>query len=187
MIMESPKITKEEIDIIKKAQAGSVPAFNQLYYKYKAFVESLMKSLIKDEDEAKDIANLVFVKMYDKLSKFKAYDSFGGWLRILAKNTAIDYLRTVKDKQIYVDPTDFRLNQVESNIQEECDLVNQMTFDDILKMLKDMPPLKKKVCEMYYSGGNTIAEINKKLNVPTGTIKSILFRFRKKVFNSNIL
>ena len=101
--MNTPKITPEEIGIIKDAKAGKESAFNMIYYKYKEFVISLLYQYLNDMDEAKDLSNIVFLKVYQKLSKFTDYSSFGGWLRILTKNTAIDYLRTLKNKAISID------------------------------------------------------------------------------------
>ena len=50
---KNPRITSEEVGIIKKAQAGDMRAFNTLFYKYKGFVESILLGYIGDEDEAK--------------------------------------------------------------------------------------------------------------------------------------
>ena len=79
--MKTPKITLEEIGIIKNAKAGKESAFNLIYYKYKDFVINLLYQYINDYDEAKDLSNIVFLKIYQKLSKFTDYSSFGVWLR----------------------------------------------------------------------------------------------------------
>ena len=95
----NPRITPEEVGLIKRAQAGDEPAFNALYDKYKGFVNSLLLRYIKDKDEAQDVSNIVFLKVHKKLSLFTDYDSFGGWLRILTNRTAIDYLRSMETKR----------------------------------------------------------------------------------------
>ena len=87
MSKELPKITKEEIETIKDAQAGSMKAFNHIFFRYKDFVDHVLYQYVQDLDEARDLTNEVFLKVYEKLSKFTRYESFGGWLRILAKNT----------------------------------------------------------------------------------------------------
>ena len=178
-----PKITDKEIAIIKKAKAGDKLAFNQIFYNYKSFVENILYDYIKDKDEARDIVNVVFVKVHDKLSKFVNYDSFGGWLRILTKNTAIDYLRTIKDKQVYIDTNDWRIDFNQTQNHHESDIINNMTLDNIISKFTNLTQIKRKVLTMYYSDGYTIADISKCLGIPIGTIKSILFRFRKQVFN----
>ena len=87
--MKTPSITPEEVGMIKRAQAGDESAFTRIFNKYKTFVDRILFQYLKDMDEAKDVTNIVFLKVYEKLSTFTAYDSFGGWLRIIANNTAI--------------------------------------------------------------------------------------------------
>ena len=175
--MKSPKITPEEIGIIKDAKAGKESAFNQLYYRYKGFVVVLLKSYIKDNDEANDVSNIVFLKVHKKLSKFTDYSSFGGWLRILTKNTAIDYLRTVRSKMVSIDDqgNGIQLSNIEDTVVE-CE--NKLTYKYILEAFDNLPPLRKKVMRLYYENNMTVAQISKAINVPVGTIKSYLHRDR---------
>lgn len=179
--MENQKITQEEVDLIKRAQTGEKSAFNQIFYKYKYFVESILKSYMKDDDEARDICNIVFCKVNDKLPSFREYTSFGGWLRTLTKNTAIDYLRTQKHNRniISLDDPD---TQVMDTIFDESDIANQMTFERVLKKIDTLPENKRIVLIMYYRDNHTISSISKRLCIPVNTVKSILHRFRKQIF-----
>ena len=59
-----PRITQEEIALIKSAQAGNISAYNKLYEKYKGFTTDLLYKYLKDFDEARDINNLVWLKVY---------------------------------------------------------------------------------------------------------------------------
>lgn len=176
--MISPKITPEEIELIKSAKAGSQSAFAQIFKKYKSFVEKLLYTYIKDMDESRDITNIVFLKVYEKLSKFTDYSSFGGWLRILTKNVAIDYLRTVKDNQF---GDEFSLSsRLNENISDtERSYVDKMTYDSLIDLFDILPPSYREVCELFYVENMTVAQISEALHVPKGTIKSDLHRMRK--------
>ncbi len=177
----SSKITKEEIEIIKKAQAGDKLAFNRIFKMYKPFVESLLLKYIKDFDEAKDVTNIVFLKVHDKLSMFVDYSSFGGWLRILTKNTAIDYLRRIKAKNVSFDKESCRLQPDKSLSSSEDDLINRMTYERIIQCFEDLPPINRQINKLFYVENLTVVQISEILNVPTGTIKSVLFRTRKRI------
>lgn len=179
--MKSPRITPEEVGIIKRAQAGDKSAFNALFYKYKGFVENILFQYIKDMDEARDITNIVFLKVHEKLSLFKAYDSFGGWLRIIANRTAIDYLREMKNKTDVLGEADGRLPSEESSSSTEDDLVNQMTYDTLISEFEKLSETTRKVCQLFYVNNMTVEQIKDALNIPTGTIKSMLFRTRSKL------
>lgn len=179
--MKTPNITQEEIGIIKDAKAGKTSAFNKLFKRYKSFVESILYSYIKDMDEAKEITNIVFLKVYYKLSTFSEYNTFGGWLRIITQRTAIDYLRKIKVNEIELKDNSVRLTQEISSTNTENDLVNHMTYTQILKLLDKLPDNTKHICKLFYEDNMTIAEISKTLSIPIGTIKSILFRMRKQL------
>lgn len=176
--MKIPKITEKEIAIIKMAQAGNVLAFNRIFYIYKGFVDNLLFKYIKDRDEAKDLTNIVFLKIYNKLSKFKDYNSFGGWIRILAKNTAIDYLRTVKENATLDKLTNA---QVCLSEDDESSTINKLTYDYFIEQLNHLSPLYRDICTLFYKDNLTVKQISDILNVPTGTVKSYLHRTRKRL------
>lgn len=179
--MKNPRITPEEVGIIKRAQAGDKLAFSALFKKYKGFVENLLFQYLKDMDEAKDLTNIVFLKVHDKLSMFTAYDSFGGWLRIITNRTAIDYLREMKNKRKMLGETDERLPSEESSGSLEDDIVNRLTFETLLSEFDKFPETTRKVCKLFYANNMTVEQISKALRIPTGTTKSMLSRTRRKL------
>lgn len=182
MSKEIPRITPEEIKTIKDAQAGSMKAFNRIFYRYKPFVENLLNKYLNDMDEAQDLTNVVFLKVYEKLSKFTAYDSFGGWLRILTKNTAIDYLRTIGNKtSVSADDQNKKLQLTDSSGDSETKMVNKMTYDYLISLIDTLPPSYRESCRLFYIDNMTVEQISEALQIPTGTVKSNLFRMRKQL------
>lgn len=176
--MKNPRITPEEIGIIKKAQAGDKSAFSALYYKYKPFVENVLYQYIKDMDEARDMANFVFTKVHEKLSMFTAYDSFGGWLRIITSRIAIDYLRTRHGQTQAIEEERLSSDMLGST---EDDLVNHLTQKQILAEFEKLPETTRKVFMLFYEDNMTVEEISEALKIPKGTIKSTLSRTRRKI------
>ena len=186
--MKNPRITPEEVEIIKSAQAGNISAFNKLFHRYKGFVDTILYYYLKDKDEAKDITNIVFLKVYEKLSQFTDYDSFGGWLRILTNRTAIDYLRSIKNHAKPVGEESERLSRASSISSDEDDLVNRLAYERILEEFERFPAHMKQILELFYVNNMTVVQISEALRIPTGTIKSILSRTRKQIkksFNQN--
>lgn len=178
---KNPKITDEEITLIKRAQAGDESAFNALFYRYKGFVEKILFTYIKDMDESKDITNVVFLKVHDKLSTFTAYNSFGGWLRIIAKRTAIDYLREMENKSSVLGEADGRLPSESLSDSSEDDIVNHLTYERLLAEFDKFPEATRKAFKLFYVNNMTVKQIAKALKTPTGTIKSTLSRTRRKI------
>lgn len=179
--MKNPRITENEISLIKKAQAGDELAFNTLYRRYKPFVENVLLQYLKDMDEAKDIANIVFLKVYNKLSTFTAYNSFGGWLRIIANHTAVDYLRETRFKHLVFENESDRLSLNNVRAYAEDDLVNHLTYKQLTAEFEKLPETTRKIFELFYIDNLPVKKISKALNIPTGTIKSTLSRTRRKI------
>ena len=179
--MENPRITPEEIALIKDAQAGNKLAFNKLFEKYKNFVFIVLNQFLNDEDESKDLVNIVFLKVYNKLSTFKAYDSFGGWLRIISNRTAIDYLRKASNHSTVLDDDDIRLMEDSSIKSTDEDLVNHNLYEELLKEVEKFPESARKVFKLFYVVGQSVDQIANRLKMPTGTVKSHLSRTRSRL------
>lgn len=177
--MDTPKITEKEIAIIKSAKTGDERAFSKLFKNYKPFVENLLNTYLNDVDEARDLTNEVFLKVYQKLSKFTSYDSFGGWLRTLTKNTAIDYLRR-KTEDLVLDDSESGIEPQEPSGEDEQSVIDKITYDHIIDQMNTLPPLYRDVCMLYYKDNLTVKQISESKHIPKGTVKSYLFRFRKK-------
>lgn len=182
--MENPKITEEEIALIKEAKSGNMHAFNKLYYRYKNMVDAVLNQYIDDEDESKDLANIVFLKVYNKLSSFESYESFGGWIRVIASRTALDYLRQSYNKLTVVDEENIRLMSETST--SDADLVNQMSYEQILKEVDNLPNTARKVFKLFYLRNLTMEQISKRMRLPLGTVKSHLSRSRRRIKNKII-
>ena len=178
MKASTPRITEEEIALIKSAQAGNILAFNKLYYRYSGFTTNLLYQYLKDYDEARDINNLVWYKVYEKLSKFVDYSSFGGWLRILTNRTAIDYLRKLKPSICVPEPLDCSQAQEFDNEETSADL---SSYNQVLEVIKQFPEDVRRIFELYYVEHLTVTEISDVTKIPTGTIKSHLSRKRKLI------
>ena len=176
-----PRITQEEIALIKSAQAGNISAYNKLYEKYKGFTIDLLYKYLKDFDEARDINNLVWLKVYRKLSKFTDYSSFGGWLRILTNRTAIDYLRKLKPS-VYI-PENLENNDVRQ-VQEVDDgesAAESTSYQQILEVIRQFPEDVRRIFNLYYVEHLTVSEISEVTKIPVGTIKSHLSRKRSLI------
>jgi RNA polymerase sigma-70 factor (ECF subfamily) len=182
--MENPKITQEEITLINEAKSGNMRAFNKLYYRYKNMVDAILNQYIDDEDESKDLANIVFLKVYNKLSSFESYESFGGWIRVIASRTALDYLRQSYNKLTVVDEENIRLMSETST--SDADLVNQMSYEQILKEVDNLPNTARKVFKLFYLRNLTMEQISKRMRLPLGTVKSHLSRSRRRIKNKII-
>lgn len=184
--MDTPRITPKEIALIKEAKAGNISAFNKLYYRYRDFVSHILNQYLNDEDESRDLTNIVFLKVYNKLHLFDSYESFGGWIRVIANRTAVDYLRKAENRLMKPDDEGIRLMSDSSEGENEFDLVNHNAYEQILKEIEKLPDDPKKVVKLFYLNNLSTEQISKRLKMPKGTVKSHLSRSRRRIQNKII-
>ncbi|MBN1187348.1 MAG: RNA polymerase sigma factor [Bacteroidales bacterium] len=126
----------------------------------------------KDRDEAQDILQEGFIKVFTNLGKFDNRGSFEGWIRRIMINVALErfrktnYMYPVEDITVYKDKLDY--DDLESNLSQE----------ELLKMIQELSPKYRMVFNLYAVEGYSHQEISQMLNISEGTSKSNLSRAR---------
>ena len=82
-----------------KAASGDMEAFERLVRKYEKYVGTTVYSVVRNYDDAFDVSQEVFLKLYHSIGTFKGESSFSSWLYRIAKNCALDFLRRQKGSQ----------------------------------------------------------------------------------------
>lgn len=154
---------------------------DRIFKEYNDFVVNVIDYYIHDKDEARDLANVVFMKVYQNLSRFDS-TNLGGWIRTIAVNTAIDYLRRKPKNQLLTPETNSEgLSLGVFGDGTEDDLVNHLTYLQIVDDFKKLPTKKRNVLELFYVQNMTVEDISKSLDIPKGTVKAILSRTRNTI------
>jgi RNA polymerase sigma-70 factor (ECF subfamily) len=123
-------------------------------------------------DDACDILQEGFIKVYGKLDQFTGKGSFEGWIRRIMINTALERYRS----QLHLYPmTDQVVNM--NNMQSE-EVFESLTATDLIKLIRDLPPRYRMVFNLYAIEGYSHKEIAEMMGVTTGTTKSNLSRAR---------
>jgi len=147
-----------------------------------------MYAIKKNKEEALDILQDGFVKVFEKLKNFEFKGSLEGWIRKIMVNTAIDSIR--KRKDIFT-KTEEELEQdyfIDNTFEEqELEKLIMLKADIIIKLIQNLSPAYRTVFNMYVIENMTHAEIAERLNISIGTSKSNLakakIRLRELVNN----
>lgn len=131
---------------------------------------------IGDKEEAKDLVQEVFLKVYRGLPRFKGESSPYTWLYRIAINTLRTYLRKQKFKRF------FSFEKIPEEIHPGYDPPSRPHLI-LYEVLKKMPIDFKEVILLYYYEEYGIKEISEILGIPEGTVKSRLFRGREFIKN----
>lgn len=175
-------MTQEIIDLIEQAKKGSQKAFSELYYRYKSNIWYTILNVVKNTDVADDLTSIVFTKAYEKLSTYVNHISFEMWLKTIAVNASIDYIRRNKKEQLnnYVDEDEnpIQLSALEKSPEE--DLILKEKLDIVLQAI---PTLKRKYRDLINAriDGLSYKEIANKLAMNELAVKGDLNKARQKL------
>ena len=175
-------MTQEIIDLIEQAKKGSQKAFSELYYRYKSNIWYTILNVVKNTDVADDLTSIVFTKAYEKLSTYVNHISFEMWLKTIAVNASIDYIRRNKKEQLnnYVDEDEspIQLSTLERSPEE--DLILKEKLDIVLQAI---PTLKRKYRDLINAriDGMSYKEIADKLAMNELAVKGDLNKARQKL------
>ena len=89
----------DERDLIRRSQAGDLRAFEILVRERRNQVFRIARQILGDDEEAKDIAQMVFIRLWQTLSRFREGGSFSAWLHRITVNLAIDFLRRRRGRE----------------------------------------------------------------------------------------
>ncbi len=144
-----------------------------LYRKYFKPMFRICLSYSGDKDEAKDILQDAFVKVFTNLEQYNFKGSLEAWIRRIVTNTAIDYFRSKKrlifKDEFHEETEDDELNFIESG---------EITTDLILFYIKQLPDGARVIFNLYAVEGMSHKEISLKLGITEGTSKSQYKRAR---------
>lgn len=162
----------------KKFSEGNRRAFNIVYDNYCDAMFAICLRYTKNKDEASDILQDAFIKVFEKCETYKPEYEIGGWIKRIVINTAINYLR--KNKRF--DLTD-NFDSFE-NIEEVKDFEIENTnglYEKLLEILKDLPTGYQTVFNLYVFENLSHKEIADYMNISINTSKSQLFKSRKMI------
>ena len=173
-------------ELINRARNNDQAAITELYNKTYSGVYYTVKALIKDEDAALDIMQDSYIKAFKSLDQLKEPEKFKAWVKRIAHNRSIDWLR--KSKPILFinmesEECDTPLEFEDTNTDNlpEAVIDRKETSRLIREILNELPDEQRAVISMYYYEQLSVKEIARELGVSENTVKSRLNYGRKKI------
>lgn len=171
------KIDEKELDeLFKEIKHNNKIAFEKLYNRYNKLVYGIAFSILKNKQDAEDIVQIVFTKIYSIDKNKLPSSNEASWLYSVTKNETINYLKNKKNnidlESIY---------ELEDNNNEIDKIINQDKYNRIISKLNEK---EREIVSLKILSNLSFEEIGKILNVPTGTIK---WRYYKSVHTLKLL
>jgi len=171
----------EEQHYIDLILNGNPNSFTTLVDRYKDMVYTLALKMVSNKEEAEEIAQDTFIKVYRSLEKFKGESKFSTWVYKITYNTCLDSLKKSKreKKTSYIE--DFSEHQVKE-LESALDTIDEKDRNQVIQdCLEKLPNDEAFLLTLYYFDGQSVDEISKVMNNSVSNIKVKLFRSRKKL------
>jgi RNA polymerase sigma-70 factor (ECF subfamily) len=145
----------------------------ELYQQFAPKMYGVCLRYAGNAEEAEDIVQEGFIKIFNKIGSYRGDGSFEGWIRRIFVNTAIEHFR----KKTYLQP----LTEVEENTMEGkyLSVLDKLAEKDIIQLVQQLSPGYRTVFNMYVVEGYTHKQIAEALGISEGTSKSQLSRAKQ--------
>jgi len=160
---------------------GDTNAFAVLVDHYKDLVFSLALRMLKNREEAEEVSQDTFIKVYKKLNKFKGDSKFSTWIYKVTYNTCLDRIKKLKRTENTVTIDEFTEHQIKTIDNALVAMEVEEKKQAIQKCLDLLPNEDSFLLTLYYFEELSLDEISKIVGIKTNTIKVKLFRSRKKL------
>ncbi len=171
----------DEISLIKKVLNGNTTAFASIIDRYKDSVFSLALRLSGNREDAEEIAQDVFLKIYNSLGSFKQSAKLSTWIYRIAYNTAISKLRSVGKYKNEVAVEDYSVAETFDLIGVLEPLKREEQKHFLAKTLRELKAEERLLVELFYLEEMKVDEIVEVTGETKANIKVKLHRVRKKM------
>jgi RNA polymerase sigma-70 factor (ECF subfamily) len=182
--------SSEEAALVRRAQAGDEMAFRSMVERYQAKVFSIIYGILRNHNDAEDIAQQVFTKVYFSLRNFDFRSSLLTWIYKITVNECYDYLRKKKVRKLVYE-SDFSAedalrmeNSEPARDQKPAIDVTLAQRDLAVKLLARLPEEERMLLLLKEVEGHSVEELAEMTGINENTIKVKLFRARQKMLKA---
>jgi RNA polymerase sigma-70 factor, ECF subfamily len=168
-------------DLVQAAAGGDDAAFSELMRRHRQWVCALMRAFVHDPEQAEDLAQEAFCRVYRYAGDYTAQGSFVPWLKRIAANLAKDELRKQR-KATLVSLTEIEETLVSDKRSDPmAALASGVMREELRAAIQRLPDEQRLALVMHYFGDMSLPDIAWAMQCPVGTIKSRLFYGLRRV------
>jgi RNA polymerase sigma-70 factor, ECF subfamily len=178
MIPTTPTVEPDDRQLVQTIRSGDTDAFETLVRRKTSKVYALCYRIIGNSEDAKDISQLVFIKLWENLAKYDPQYAFDTWLYRMVTNVAIDFMRNKQSRDNAVN-SNLRLVKTAADAEQNV-VVQRKEIENIFNdVAASLSPKQKTIFVMNQMEDLPSAEIAKILGCRESTVRNHLFNARK--------
>lgn len=164
-------------ELTELAIKGDIKAFEQLVFRYEKPIFWYIKKFVAQKENAEDLVQETFIKIYRSLKTFDPEYKFKTWIYTIATNTVYDWLRKAKkSKELFIiDDPDNSFETIDESSSYKL-IEDKELVDNALRNIK---PVYQSAIVLFYRDELTYEEIAEVLKVPINTVKTYIYRAKK--------
>ena len=178
-LVNTPQL--EQAILVERFKKGELGAFDDIMKRYQKQVYNLAYSFIGNYEDAYDISQEVFIKVYRSLDNLRNGSAFVLWLRRITINACTDYLRKQVNEET-LDDISYLHNSISSDDRNSDQLMETGELQKIIfRAVERLPKGQRKVFVLRHYEGLSLKDIAETLNCSLGTVKAHLFRATRRL------
>ncbi|MDO3641836.1 RNA polymerase sigma factor [Mucilaginibacter sp. L3T2-6] len=171
-----------DIELIEQVLAGNQAAYADLVKRHQRFVFTLAMRYAKSREDAEEIAQDCFVKVYRSLASFQGHAKFTTWLYSIVYTTAMTFLRKKRvDTDSIDDEGTFIQVESQASVYDVNNAENKSRSFYLSQAIEQLLPDDAAIITLFYKGEQSLEEIAQALGMEANTVKVKLFRARQRL------
>jgi RNA polymerase sigma-70 factor (ECF subfamily) len=180
----------DDFEIIRRILAGEQELYGVLQKRYKSVITTLIRKMIKDEDDVQDLVQETFIKAYNALERFQFGYSFSSWIYRIASNNCIDFMRKRRFATVSIDQPlsgnsedEYTFEIKDETYLADSTMLSKEKSQILVSAIDSLPENYRQIIFLRHTEELDYQEIANKLEIPLGTVKAHLFRARKLLYD----
>jgi len=169
-------LSTELDELIAACRRYEPAAQRKLYARYAALMLGIARRYTRSMDEAEDILQDAFIKVFTRLAEFRGEGSFEGWMRRIVVNTALNHWQSGQHRR-----QQMLLDDVPEPFAPDADAFDRLGVAEVLALMEQLPDGCRMVLNLYAVDGYSHGEIAEMLGIQESTSKAQLSKARKQL------
>ena len=178
---------QQDLKTIRRCKRGEEAAFTEILGRYRGPIYNLCYRMTRNAEDARDLAQEVFIKVFSLLDRFDENYAFSSWLFRIATNHCIDHLRRNRlrfmslDAGVGQDGEEYELQLPSPGPEPDTVIQRKEALERLEEVIDALPPHYKAITLLRHDQQLSYEEIAEVLSLPLGTVKARIHRARQQI------